>query len=451
MHFYLISFVCILKFSFSIEIEAKTRKMKESTVLLLLLQFQIGISLDLYAAPSYNYPPPPSFVSSYMFKANADIINCTYINSQVDSVELDCNGPISSFMAFDSYESAERAFPWSKNLRDIPNRDSMENITSGCYYDLFKSDLKDKNRHNVKLLKPMNSCEYNNSLSELFDNIRELEFNTHSFHRVVTRHQNFKNLKFLNASHNSLTTLDLTSFNNNPNLNEIDFSNNNIEFILGAIIDKNTKLSVINLSHNDLKMMANPEPAVGIGSVKKLKILDLSFNKIFYIAANTFKNNNNLETLRLDNNPLTIFDCLLFSPIKSLRKLTVNLDRIEKLALNCAEFSINSVSNNKSEIEISLSGVENGFRYSKDYFKKLNYFSMGKNDIKNISEIIELLPSSLELLIISSNNLKTSSVNILNKFIDLKYLSQFKTVKFDRFRAKYVFSVERIRAARPFK
>ncbi|XP_055306102.1 chaoptin-like [Sitodiplosis mosellana] len=349
------------------------------------------------------------FLSAIDF-SYSKIVNCTFIDGKTDSVELNCK---SDFSLFSPY--LRRAYGIDSDEEDYATFHEDTSIRNGeCYSDLFNSESKEKNRLNVKLLKATTNCGPSELLSDQFQNIRELD---NSYDSNFMRFQLFKGLWKWNASHSYIPFFDLSSMYYVPNLNEIDLSYNNIKQIFGGII-KNTQLSVVNLSHNELGPLAETT----FGGMTKLKVLDLSYNKIAYIQLNLFQSNTNLEVLRLDNNPMKVFDCHLLSPMKNLASLSVTLDKIEQIDLNCKGCTIGLAPDSINDTIIRLTGVKNVLRFNKDYFKKLTYFMMAESETENISQIIELLPSSLQLLGIGSSKLNEQNVNIIERFNKLEQL-----------------------------
>lgn len=343
---------------------------------------------------------------------DAKIVDCFYINDKTDSVALNCKSGYSYITRLAYFESIEQD--------SVPFYEENTSIRDGeCYSDLFKSELKEKNSLNVKLLKTSNYCDTGDALIYQFSNIHELDISSNSRHYLMRLQ--FKSLTKLNASHNNFVTLDFTFLNFVQNLIELDLSYNEIQSIFGNITDQNIKLAIINLSHNELKYLEEDK----FYGLTNLKELDLSYNRIYFIQAHTFKFNQNLEVLRLSNNPLLGFDCHYFSSVKQLASVTVTFDRIEQLALNCMDCTIDFASDNSDEMIIQSAKIKNPLRYKKENFKNLIFFAMSENEMKNISQIIELLPLSLKLLEIGSSKLNQQNINIIERFnqLDLLHLT----------------------------
>lgn len=316
----------------------------------------------------------------------SDIFDCNYINNKTESVELQC-----------TYINLT-GFLRNRDTEKVQSNSTQE---SRCYYDLFKSDSKEKNRQNVDILNPFN-CG------------------------LHTYKEYFKNFTYLNHSYTPeaylMHFIDLDDFNNMPNLLEIDFSNNKIMIIVGSIVDEEMQISVFNVSNNWLRALHE----IIFARMTKLKILDLSFNSISTIEVNTFRNNKHLEVLLLHNNPLTAFDCNVFTPMKNLVTLTATLDIIDRITLDCVGCSISNSVNNTDVVEIRLPGVKSGIFFNKNNLTNWRQFSMQNSGI--ILKTIRLvLPSSLVVLDISSNNLNGHSVNIFERFTNLEELNLSRT------------------------
>lgn len=306
------------------------------------------------------------------------IIDCNYIENRTDSIEI------------------------IEKLKPLHTNNSSDSIQeSACYTDLFKSELKNINRKNVKYLK-LSVITSNSFLNE---------------NHILN---NFDNVKFINGSHNDLMGISAYGFIGLKSLEEIDFSYSSIIFFsyLGKPSLDDSPIQRANFSNNKLFSFDGRDLYGIIGA--NIRILDLSHNQISFISKYSFERTKNLEVLRLDNNPLIIFNCQMLPSLKSL-SVTITFDQIQILILYSAGCSIGTASNNKTQIELTLSGATYRLCNSKDCLKNVNRFST--NDTDNFSKIFDLLPSSLQELYLPSTNLKDFSVKMFEKFHDLTHLN----------------------------
>lgn len=326
------------------------------------------------------------------------IANCSYIDNSTESVQIYCE-----------YGPARFSFSNTNGL----------NAKNGCFYDLFKSDQSKKNRLNVKLLKNAGSfcVMLDQNLNDLFENIREFDYSFANTNVLPLNFQ-FKHLEKMNNSNNGIRLISMWNFKNKPNLSEIDLSHNDIMDVTASTFMENRKLTIINLSHNSLSNVA----ADIFYKLTNLKSVDLSYNKIFRIDSNAFQTNVNLEILRLDRNLIKTFDCHMFVPLKHLVTTSFSFDLIGELNFNCPESSLHIDSNDKTETVIHSSGMGIELHCNQEDFEQIRSFYAAGNQFPNISNILQLLPLSLESLDLSSINLEQLNISAIERFNNLKYL-----------------------------
>lgn len=142
------------------------------------------------------------------------------------------------------------------------------------------------------------------------------------------RYDYFKNVLVFNLSHNEIDEILFTTLPRSfKYLKTLDISYNNIEIVyaLNGLDRLSTHMIDLNLSHNriisfeskcfrtkrqlqTIKLNNNRITLLSAAifmSFKNLLILDLSFNDIAYIEEKVFANLTSLQTLKLDNNKLT--------------------------------------------------------------------------------------------------------------------------------------------------
>lgn len=316
-------------------------------------------------------------------------LNCSYINNQTDSVQLNCE----SFIIY-----------------------SVPSI--GCRYDLFRSNNQTANRANVSKLRIADSaCALIvQDLNEMFENVQEFEYSSTKSSILPINFQ-FKNVQKFNASHNKLILISLWNFKMKPNLTEVDLSFNEILDIVGMTFAHNTKLTIINLSHNELSTLGEDV----FFKLTKLEMVDLSFNKIIYIDKNAFQSNINLRILRLEQNPMIMFDCRAFLPLKKVASISLSFESLKQLNFSCPTISLVMQANDSTPtfIEQSKDGIELHYRV-KD-FQQLRSFNVAENQIQNIAQILERLPLTLEAMDLSSINLGKVDVNVFGRFANLEF------------------------------
>lgn len=292
---------------------------------------------------------------------------------------------------------------------------------SECLADFSSDDSSEINRSRVKRLKIVYASVCDNkdtaALDGFFWNIRILDY-SHTNSPTLHTNLKFRYLEVFNASHNELGFLSPSHFEGQFSLREIDFSYNYISVIHEGTFHQNAHLSVIYLSHNSLQIVDRNTFA----TLTELKILDLSFNRIVNIDENAFQNNNKLEMLKLHMNLLTRFDCHLFSPMRNLTSLDVSMENINELDVSCADSSIKLTSNDDNEFVGRILITTNEFYLSKEQFKRIRHLNIAGKEFQNVTEILNLLPSELESLDLSSSHLGAMNTNMFGNFTNLQHL-----------------------------
>lgn len=119
-------------------------------------------------------------------------------------------------------------------------------------------------------------------------------------------------LNELNLSGNELTRLSQKAFSGAKNLEKLDLSRNMISSIDPSAFVDLQALTNLNLSHNKLsnESFSPDDTIVSIDwTMKELKVLDLSYNRIMYYDAlpfQSFASMKNLEELYLQHNHISI-------------------------------------------------------------------------------------------------------------------------------------------------
>lgn len=246
-----------------------------------------------------------------------------------------------------------------------------------CFYAYFKNKyLRDK----VQTVET-GGCRgnrLNSSLPDFFRSLHEYNIFHYGAEQLSASELNFRSLKKLNASHNELTSVLGSNFNNTPNLAEIDFSFN--------------------------KIMALEKDA--FSRLGELQILDLRSNFIELIGENMFNHNKKLKDLNLAENPLKRFDGNIFWPLLNSCSVQISCDHLKELDTSCLKESLR-IEFQKKNIIFSTSENSSKLTFPEESFKNLTHFNISGNRLQNASKFIEILGPSIETLDLSSNFLGT--------------------------------------------
>eukprot|EP00435_Cladocopium_sp_Y103_P040199 s549_g10.t3 len=189
----------------------------------------------------------------------------------------------------------------------------------------------------------------NNSLvylsPDLFQGLRCLEHldltrsQLQEFHEDAFR--GLERLKMLSASENNITQLSAAVLRHLPALEQLLLGGkddqetgrtivegNPIEELGAAILKRNPKLRVIDLSLNKLRHI---DPAAFQG-LRQLQTLDLGYNKLTNITASTFQGLVQLQTLDLWHNELTNIAAGTFQGLVQLQTLDLQQNKLTNIA-----------------------------------------------------------------------------------------------------------------------
>lgn len=133
----------------------------------------------------------------------------------------------------------------------------------------------------------------------------------------------------LDLSVNRLNNLPPELFTEAKNINELYLNNNSINVLAPGIFTELTQLLVLDLSHNELTSeWINTATFKGL---KRLVLLDISYNKILKLEQNIFKDLTNLQILRIQDNYIETIIENTFSELKNLHTLILANNRLSNI------------------------------------------------------------------------------------------------------------------------
>jgi len=233
-----------------------------------------------------------------------------------------------------------------------------------------------------------------------------------------------------------------SNFNLNSELVSVDFSGTSITKNLSNL-NSLTKLEVINLRHGNITSMQQ----LKMENYLVVKHLDLSFNALTQVNADSFVNAKNLELLDLSNNLISFVDEKLFTAnffnnLKFLnlernliRKLTSDMSRLLKLyslkvshnqlelfpifniPLNLKDDLVKEIFFDHNNLARFNSGI---FTFVTSYVETL---TLAYNQISFISNDAFFFLKSLANLSLSNNNLTYLNRSLFLNLFNLKYLN----------------------------
>jgi Leucine-rich repeat (LRR) protein len=214
----------------------------------------------------------------------------------------------------------------------------MSSRLSGCnFVDLRKMKLVSEAKHRLTF-NCLNVIEQEFSISGLSfsDNFGSLVNLSLKYGRIATLpcglFNNLVSLKRLSLSYNRLAGIDEACFGQGlDKLEWMDLSNNQLEeFDLGLITHLPSLIELLITQNNITLLKGDDENQVCRSS--KLKLLDLSNNKLSTIRAGTFKSiGNTLQRLNLTSNKLFVIEKDTFESLKCLKVLILNKNMISRV------------------------------------------------------------------------------------------------------------------------
>lgn len=194
------------------------------------------------------------------------------------------------------------------SLNFVVNSSQSVKLTCECNKNsiCYSTDLKKYKITNLTKFEIKN-CD---NLS--FDDIEELQISWLN-EGIKTNLTVFKNLKVLKISNSDLSK-DFKVFKSQFKILKI--TGNKIKKIPN--FPKNSKIEKIFMDKNEILIVKN------LKNLKNLKFLNLEANKIFYILADAFSENQALSILNLNHNELTFLEISTFH--KNIKLIEINLN-----------------------------------------------------------------------------------------------------------------------------
>ena len=289
-----------------------------------------------------------------------------------------------------------------KSLRNLEELDlsfnSVEDLPANCLRNMTNLRILYLNANRIKVLS-----------NDLFSGLDVFELNLSNNLLEELQEKLFFNL-----------TLSVQNYKTNSKV--LHFSNNKISIISHKFyyfsVSNFKGLTILNLTKNNISSLNFIRNNTFL---RRLKILDLSDNKIEYLTQNDFKIFSSLEHIHLSNNRIKSFGRDTFS-INSLEGLYINHQSFD----SNFTFDMKDVAKNVEELDLSNNFLTN-IKFSS--LKKLKKLRINNIHVDPFSSVLKFDFPSLENLHLSDNK------------IDFTDQTRQKFTKFENI---LVFNVERI-------
>jgi Leucine-rich repeat (LRR) protein len=262
-------------------------------------------------------------------------------------------------------------------------------------------------------------------------NLKELDLSSNNLGKTIPKEiSNLQNLEILEIDNNKLIGKVPNELNNLESLEKLNLEKNEITEI--NFEDAKLKnLEIFDISSNELTIFPK-----GIDNLENLNKLDISWNNLKGNIPEEIKNLQNLKTLELDNNTLSIIPNEIGN-LNNLETLDLNYNEITTIPNEIGNLknlkSLDFYHNKIDSIPKGLSNLENlenlNVSHNEIYIlpseigtlKNLKILELNNNKLKNIPKEIGNL-KNLEILDLSYNDINSEISNNFSNLINLKEL-----------------------------
>ncbi|KAK9296686.1 hypothetical protein QLX08_009406 [Tetragonisca angustula] len=185
-------------------------------------------------------------------------------------------------------------------------------------------------------------------------NLRTLDLSQNHLQRFFFLCKDEYNLQVLNVSHNKLEYIDDNAFNDRiPKLKILDLSWNRLSIVNETMLEHFKVLEYLTLANNPIN---NGIHENAFWNLKALRYLNLSNVSSSYFSSEFFKTLTNLSTLDLSENPISVIP-LLPANLEELDLSNTHVSRLRGIySPGLRELKLNSM---KNLTELSLNDFEN--------------------------------------------------------------------------------------------
>lgn len=244
------------------------------------------------------------------------------------------------------------------------------------------------------------------------------ELNTNSFKRFI-------DLNELNLSETNLTKFGFDVLWNNMRISQVDISNNKLKHLSGIPSLQKYRLQTLNIGGNQIENMneiiEHLDPS--------LEELDVSGNTVGNLTATTFQKLSSLQRLNMKNTNLTLPNTNPFETLQSLKFLDLSHNHLENVNFT----TLSTILNNLSELTLSNCRIKNISEVIQYLGSSLLKLDLSKNFAHGLNDQTFKNLENLEVLNLSDTNLQSLDPNLFKyqQYLNVLDISDNKLNAFD--------------------
>lgn len=230
---------------------------------------------------------------------------------------------------------------------------------------------------------------------------------------LPTAFNKMDNVVFISLADNQLKTLPIGIFDKVETIEELDISTNSIENLPKDIFNK-TSLAILNLRYNEISTKLN-------FIALDLQKLDLSYNKLVNINELMFANMPSVNSLMLRGNAIRKIHQSALMPLKELRQIDLSFNDLEQISslifLNNDDLDVIRINDNPRLKKLPMDGfvAKNGdFRVYLFDASNCAFSELGANTFDNMPQL-----NTLNLAWNNIENIGEGMFNPLTKLVKL--------------------------------
>ncbi|XP_055304758.1 toll-like receptor 7 [Sitodiplosis mosellana] len=327
-------------------------------------------------------------------------------------------------ISYCNYNATDRHIEY---VCDVSSSSFADQATEYLYCDNYASEIK-KEEVEWLSLRVCKAKELSNDFLDVYySNLNMLNISHIGIETIrASDLRNVQRLNMLVASHNRLHHIPVDLFISKPELFIVDLSFNQITQLDPSVFDSVQNLMMLFLSTNLIEELH----AQTFSNLHLLELLDLSNNRIKIIDNNLLVANYVLQIIGLNDNQVKRLECEFLATLTKMRSLNIALNTLERVDSSCTNAGVHidiEIISNESTTELRVSEGHFVISFIKNDFSKIRHLNLSSRHIENVAELVHEINPLIELLDISSHDVKDLHGNTFKEFRNLKQLYLSRT------------------------